>query len=89
MKYDVKTGVVTYEKYDIGWVAIADRLIGPDIRLERCVIMDSGSCRSEDQETTMVKVKLDTTAGEICEVPLARIGADPDDPRQRIIDLMS
>ena len=89
MKYNHKTGMVSYEKYDICYVGIADRLIGPDIQIVRCVLMESGSCSDDDTETTMVKIKLDTASGEICEVPLARIDADPDNIRQRLIDLMS
>ena len=88
MNWDYQTGITTYEKYDLAYIAVADKLIGPNIEIKRCVILSSGSCHSRDEETTIIKIQIEGE-NEVNEVPVASVSADPDNIRQHIIDSLS
>lgn len=86
MKKNYTTGEITYEKYDIVYVATADALVAPRVRIEQAVIMESGHCLDVEEEDKRVVIKLN---GTLYEVAVAELGADPDYIRQGIIDLLS
>lgn len=88
MKWDYKTGITTYKKYDLAYIAVADKLIGPNIEIKRCVILSSGSCRDREEETTIIEIKIEGE-NEVHKVPVASVSADPDNIRQHLIDSLS
>ena len=88
MKWDYQTGITTYEKYDLAYIAVADKLLGPNIEIKRCVILSSGSCSDREEKTTIIEIKLEDE-NEVHKVPVASVYADPDDIRQHLIDSLS
>ena len=89
MKWDYKTGITTYKMYDLAYIAVADKLVGPNIEIKRCVILSSGSCNDREEKTTMIEIKIEGEKNEVHKVPVAVVYADPDNIRQHLIDSLS